>query len=382
MLSENHPVTIVGASLAGLYAAYRLARVGVPVQVYEAQAELSPAPRTLIVTPAWLRLLDFDAEAAVLNRTQTFELISAGASARIPLRQPDLIVERDTLLHLLAREVRRAGGQILLNHRLEGVLNHAPSLQLRFHNGRGEEVRPARSLLGADGVHSTTAQAVGRDGFERVALIQARVALPSDLPPDTTRVWFEWESTRFFYWLIPESARTGVAGLIADTPEQAEQALQRFLRRQNLEPIAYEQDALVPMHPLRLTSRASAGDDRVLLMGDAAAQVKVTTVGGVVTGMRGAAAAARALVRGTAYGAELAPLRKELNLHALARRVLDGFSDQDYDQLLGLLNQKGIAVLSRYHRDELARAVWRLLPAQPRWLWLGARALVRSFWRR
>ena len=50
-------IAVVGASAAGLFAAYHLSHEGVPVRVYEAQPVFAPAARTLIVTPAWLRLL-------------------------------------------------------------------------------------------------------------------------------------------------------------------------------------------------------------------------------------------------------------------------------------------------------------------------------------
>jgi flavin-dependent dehydrogenase len=381
-LSENtrpQQATTVGASVAGLFAAYHLARRGLPVRVYDAQPALDPAPRTLIVTPALLDLLDFDAEEAILNRTRAFELISPDASARITLREPDLIIERDGLMALLARKVEEAGGELVFGHRLEEMENHraVPALHFSTDNG-GREILAPR-VLGADGAESVVAGAAQLDGLERVALLQARVSLPADLAPDTVRVWFDRSTTRFFYWLIPESPQTGVAGLIADTQAQAKEALERFLAAHHLDPISYQDDALVPLHPLRFGPGRSSQDDHVLLVGDAAGQVKVTTVGGVVTGMRGARAAARAILRGTPYAFELRRLRRELNCHALVRRMLDGFTDEDYDQLLRMLNQWGRGVLRRYNRDELARAVWRLLPAQPRWLLLGARALVRGF---
>jgi flavin-dependent dehydrogenase len=373
-------VTVVGASVAGLFSAYHLARNGVPVRVYERQPELAPSPRTLIVTPAWLRLLDFDADEAILNRTDTFELISRGTAVRIPLREPDLIIERDAFLRLLAHQVRQVGGEIVFNHRLEALENHDAAPLLRFQNGRGGRTVRTPSVLGADGVHSTTARSISQDAVEHVGLIQARVALPADLPSNTVRCWFDRGSTRFFYWLIPESPHTGVVGLIADTQAQAKQALDRFLRDHDLEPIAYQQDAPVPMHPLRFS--ADSGNTPVLLAGDAAAQVKVTTVGGVVTGMRGGLAAARSILRATPYAAELRSLRWELNAHALVRHVLDRFTDADYDRLLRSLNDQAVRILSHYNRDELVRAIWRLVLAQPRWLGLGARALVQGFRRR
>lgn len=376
---EQQRAIIVGASAAGLFAAYRLARGGLPVRVYEAQAPFRPAPRTLIVTPAWLRLLDFDAGEAVLNRTHTFELISRSASVRIPLREPDVVIDRARFLQLLVQKAKEAGGEVLFGHRLTQMHQDGVPLILRFAVGANRErVVPALHALGADGVRSTVAHAARKDGLERVGLSQARVPLPPDLAPDTVRVWFDRAATRFFYWLIPESHETGVLGLIAETPAQARGLLERFLRARGWEPLAWQEESPVPLFPLRFSPPA-VGDGRLLLAGDAAGQVKDTTVGGVVAGMRGAAAAARSLLRHTPYETELRSLRRELNFHALVRRVLDGFTDEDYDRLLRLLNRRGLDVLSRRHRDELARAVWCLLPAQPRWLLLGARALVRGF---
>jgi flavin-dependent dehydrogenase len=350
------------------------------VHVYEAQPVFTPDDRTLIVTPAWLELLDFDPGDAILNRTRTFELISRGATARITLKEPDVILERARFLPRLADRVRALGGRLTFGHRLERLVNDngTPTLMFQTEAGGGREV-PAAAVLGADGVESTVARAVGQDTLARVAIQQVRVPLPPDLPPDTVRIWFDRASTRFFYWLIPESPTTGALGLIAETPTQAERALTHFLAARDWAPIAAqpEQEAEVPLYPLRALPNASAWGQRVLLLGDAAGQVKVTTVGGMVTGMRGGTAAARALLRGTAYAAELRHLHRELLAHTVVRHVLDGFTDADYDRLLRMLNRRAAEVLSRYNRDELSRAIWPLLPAQPRWLLLGARALAR-----
>ncbi len=371
------PIAIVGASVSGLMAAWRLARAGVPARVFEAQVPFRPAERTLIVTPAFLRLLD-DPDEVVLNRIAAFELISAHRAVRIPLREPDVVLDRARLLSVLARRVQEAGGEILFGHRLTVLHADRASLLLQFATGENRERWvPTFRVLGADGVHSAVARALGADGLERVGLAQARVPLPADLPPDTVRVWFDRATTRFFYWLIPESPQTGAAGVIAESPGEARRLLERFLSGQGLRPLGWQEAAEVPLFPLH-AGRAPLGNGRVLLAGDAAGQVKVTTVGGVVTGMRGGLAAARSLLHNTFYDAELRPLRRELFAHALVRRVLDGFTDEDYDDLLGLLNRRALAVLGRHHRDRLARALWLLLLSQPRWLLLGARALARG----
>jgi digeranylgeranylglycerophospholipid reductase len=378
-------VIVVGASVAGLYAAYRLAQAGVRVRVFEAEPEIRPEARTLIVTPAWLRMLDFDVEAAVLNRTSTFELISRGARARVRLREPDVVLERTRFIQLLAERVREAGGEVLLHRRFEGLGRERDVPLVRFRDGRGPEAARAATVIGADGVGSSVAaeltaepSASARDEVERVGIVQARVALPPDQAPDTVRCWFDRGDTRFFFWLIPESEETGAVGLIDEDEAAAEAALEGFMAAHGLVPIELQQ-AEVPMYPPGSRPTAALGEGRALLVGDAAGQVKVTTVGGVVTGMRGGAAAARSILRGTSYGAEARGLRWELRAHAGLRRLLDGFGDEDYDRLLGLLNGPTKRVLRRYNRDELRRSVWRLVLAQPRWVTLGARAFVRSF---
>lgn len=375
---EERDIVIAGASIAGLFAAYHLARAGIPVHVYEAQAPFQPAERTLIVTPAFLRLLSFDAGDAVLHRTDTFELISRSASARIHLSEPDVVIERARFMRRLAERAAAAGAHIHWGARLSMVHNHRPVPIISLEAGDSERMLPAPCIIGADGVNSVVARDAGLDGYPRVSLLQARVEQPADLPANVVRVWFAPDITRFFLWLIPESHHSAAAGLIADTQEQAERGLQWLIRTQNLQVLERQQEAWVPLFPLTMGRPASTADGHIYLIGDAAGQVKVTTVGGVVAGMRGALALSRALSRGTSYARELAPLRRELYWHSFVRHMLDSFRDEDYDLLLRLLNRRAVQVLAQYDRDRLAQAVWRIFLAQPGWFLLGLRALSRS----
>ena len=86
-------------------------------------------------------------------------------------------------------------------------------------------------------------------------------------------------------------------GLIAEDGKSVRNQLARFLDRLGLKPVQI-QSARIPSynHVTRPWRRISGCD--VYLVGDAAAQVKVTTVGGLVTGLRGAKAAAKAISHG------------------------------------------------------------------------------------
>lgn len=101
-------------------------------------------------------------------------------------------------------------------------------------------------------------------------------------------------------------------------------------------------------------------------------------MGGLVTGLWGARAVAAAILGQGDYGTELRLLRRELDLHLhrLVRSVLNRFSGTDYDRLLELLDGRITQLLGFHTRDELAKAFWRLLFAQPRLLGFAARLLL------
>jgi flavin-dependent dehydrogenase len=152
--------------------------------------------------------------------------------------------------------------------------------------------------------------------------------------------------------------------------------LDRFLQNRGLKAEEY-QGAMIPLHqPFRRIEWGLANGSRVLLVGDAAAHVKVTTVGGLVSGLWGAKAAAQSLIAGTSYRRELRGLHAELYVHDAMRWVLDRFSGADYEQMLGLLGHGLQAVLGRHNRDSIARAKWSLLAAQPRIVTLAAKAVL------
>src|SRR3989442_14873426 len=86
-------VAVIGASAAGLFAAYLLARKGVDVRVFEQAERLDPTPRTLIVTSRMRDLLGPIGERAVVNEIRRFELCTDGRAGTIQLERAELVTE-------------------------------------------------------------------------------------------------------------------------------------------------------------------------------------------------------------------------------------------------------------------------------------------------
>lgn len=374
--ANSESVSVVGGSAAGLFAASLLARRGRDVRVFERIETLEPEERTLIVTHRMRGLLGRAAEGCIVNEIRRFELFTDGRAATIPLHHPDLIIERRTLIQGLAAEAQRAGARIELGRRFHSLHPNGKGLVLeveRCADGGREEVR-ADTIIGGDGAASRVARAAGWAPLETVPLVQAIVRLPKDMAPDTTRVWFIPQDTPYFYWLIPESPTHGALGVIGESGSETQRGLEQFLEKRGLEPLEF-QGARIPVYKRWTPVRRQMGQSSVYLVGDAAGQVKVSTVGGTVTGFRGALGVAEAILNG-GTSRELRSLRRELDLHLLLRRSLHDFQQPDYSHLVDLLNDAAKKSLGEYSRDDAWKILWRVCLRQPRLLLLGLRGLL------
>ena len=367
-------VIVVGASAAGLFTAAGVARGGRPVCVLESRPQLEPADRSLIVTDHFRSQMGALAQESVINEIRRFELFTDGRSAQIALKRPDLIIERSRLITALAREAQQAGASLKFDTRFQAIGPNERGLRLEVESGGKPEVLHADSVVGADGAASRVARAAGWPPVETVPLVQALVRLPKDCPPDTTRVWFVPDDTPYFYWLIPESAERGALGVIGEHGRNTKLCFERFLEKKQLEPLAW-QGARIPVYRGWVPVRRQMGKGEVYLVGDAAAQVKVSTVGGIVTGFRGALGVAQALLK-KEKSQELAALRRELGTHWMIRRALHHFQQREYSQLVDLLDASTRESLGEIHRDESARLLWNVVRRQPRLVLLGLRGLL------
>jgi flavin-dependent dehydrogenase len=278
------------------------------------------------------------------------------------------------LIPALAREARRASAEISFDTRFLGLAPTANGIQVEVESGGRQEVLHAKSVVGADGAASRVARTTGWAPIETVPLVQAIVRLPKDCPVDTTRVWFVPDDTPYFYWLIPESAERGALGVIGEDGCDTARCLARFLEKKGIEALEW-QGARIPVYKRWVPVKRRVGKGNVYLVGDAAAQVKVSTVGGIVTGFRGAEAVAESILQG-GRGGELLALRRELSTHWLLRRTMHHFQQEDYSQLVDLLSAATRDTLGEITRDESTRLLWNVLWRQPQLVLLGLRGLL------
>jgi flavin-dependent dehydrogenase len=370
---ETKDILIVGGSAAGLYTAKHVAEGGRSVQVLESRPALDPTPRTLIVTDHFKNQISRAAESSILNEIRRFQLFTDGRSAQVALRRPDLIIERYRLIRTLAEEAQQAGATVRYDTRFLGLAPNGRGLRVEVDEAGEHKELQAASVVGADGATSRVARAAGWPAVETVPLVQAVVKLPRDCPPDTTRVWFVPDDTPYFYWMIPESKERAAVGVIGEHGRSTKRCFDRFLAKKGFEPLEW-QGARIPVYKRWVPIQRTVGNGEVYLVGDAAAQVKVSTIGGIVTGFRGARGVADRILRNG--GREIRALRRELSTHWLIRRALHSFRQEDYSRLVDLLNDSARESLGEINRDESTRLLWNVVKNQPQLVLLGLRGLL------
>jgi digeranylgeranylglycerophospholipid reductase len=368
-------VIVVGGSAAGLLTAAKVAAGGRDVRVLDAKCGLDPAPRSLIVTHHFREQLREVASSSIVNEIRRFELFTDGRSAEVALRRPDLIIERARLIPALAKEACKSGAKLSFDSHFLGLGPNSRGLRLEVETAGKREELHADHVVGADGATSRVGRSAGWPPVETVPLVQAIVRLPKDCRPDTTRVWFVPDDTPYFYWLIPENESRGALGIIGEgSGQETKKRIEHFLEKKNIEPLEW-QGARIPVYRKWIPVERRVGNGTVFLVGDAAAQVKVSTVGGIVTGFRGAQGVADALL-GSGQGGELRALRRELDTHWLIRKTLHHFQQKDYSYLVDLLNSATRESLGEIHRDHSTRLLWNVIRRQPRLVLLGLRGLL------
>ena len=150
--------------------------------------------------------------------------------------------------------------------------------------------------------------------------------------------------------------------MIGEQGRNTKRCLESFLEKKKLEPMEW-QGARIPIYRRWVSVRRQIGSGEIYLVGDAAAQMKVSTVGGIVTGFRGALAVAQALLRESTRK-ELRALRRELATHWMIRRAL-------ICSILPPGNRWG-----KFIATKSTCLLWNLARRQPRLLLLGLRGLL------
>jgi digeranylgeranylglycerophospholipid reductase len=348
-----YDVIVIGGGPVGSYVAFKLAEMGHGVAVLERHKQ--PGEQvccTGIISQKCITAFAID-ENVILRQANSAKLFSpSGTLIRLWREQTQAgIVDRAALDMAIAGRAQDKGAEYLPN-------SLTSDIQVGDDRVRVEAVRQGKKL-NLEARAAVVATGSGSKLVERLGLGKvgdfvtgAQAEVETD-GIDEVEVYLGQETAPgFFAWLVPTSPPKALAGLLSrHSPQLYLKRLMSSLQaqgkiaRDNAEP-CYRG---IPLKPLPRTY-----GERLLVVGDAAGQVKPTTGGGIYYGLLCAHIAAdtlhHALKDDNLSAKTLAnyqrrwrkKLGRELEISYYARKLYERLSDKQVERMFNLIKSHGI----------------------------------------
>jgi digeranylgeranylglycerophospholipid reductase len=373
-----YDVVIVGGGPVGSRVAARLAEIGHNVLVLEKQEQ--PGTKSACTGIIGLECVNaFDIEDNVIlrkvNRAGLFS--PSGNSLRLCRPDPQAVVlDRAAFDIAMADRARKAGAEYLFNARVTDVaIEENQAVVTVYTNGKTQTI-PARAVVIACGFSPGLLKHLGLGGFKDFAIgVQAEVEAPH---LDEVEVYFGDVVPGFFAWLVPVTPPFARAGLISR--EKPGFYLKKWLSYLETGGKIVSSDVKIRYGGIPLKPLTCTYGERLIVVGDAAGQVKPTSGGGIYYGLLGADIAAatlhEALEDDDLSAKRLARYQRgwrkklghELRTGYWARKLYERLSYRRLDRLFEMVRSAGIdeALLKAEDLsfDWHSRTIMRLLKYQ------------------
>lgn len=328
---------IIGAGVVGCHLGARLGNQ----EIWERSAHAFEKPCGGLLSRE-LEQLGIDFEDSVLNRVRGARLFAGKESVEIARKDfQAYVLDRFSFQKALMEEAESAGCKILW--------------------GKAWNGEDADFVLAADGAGSSVgrAQGIRRD---YIFTYQVEAKLKGDA--DFVELHFGDFAPGFFGWIVPVDGKNARIGIGCDRGNP-KSCFDLFRKKFDIGKTEKVQSAIIPVFDPK--TKTVFGNSA--LVGDAAAQVKATTGGGIVYGCKCAQVLAEAVEKGDVgfYEKEWRRLYgRELQTHLRIRKFLDRVN---YEKLLRyikeerldeLIAEKGDMDKTGWTKELVKRGIWKL----------------------
>jgi digeranylgeranylglycerophospholipid reductase len=379
-MTSKYDVLVIGGGPVGSRTASQLAGKGFQVAVLEKRTSFLPS---ICCTGLISRecLEHFAIDSGLIKREyQSADVFSPGGQT-LSLHRPDVqayVVDRPGLDQYFMNQAVRSGADCCLGYEVTALKVNTNGVTAEVENGGEKKVLESSIAVLAPGFKSRLLAQVGfKAGSDWVMGIQAVVGTQgvTGIEIYTGRRF----APGFFAWLVPVGANMALAGLMArrETRKHFDYFLD-YLKAQGK--VLHSEAPL--LRGITLSQPSRTYNERVIVVGDAAGQVKPLTGGGLYYGLRCADIAADclayALSRNASGAASLAVyekawhelLKTELRKSRLARRAFGMISDNHLDCIFGYVARHHLAekvaasnnISFDWHGRAIGQAIRSLIP--------------------
>jgi geranylgeranyl reductase family protein len=363
---EGIDAVVVGGGPCGSFAAWTLAKHGADVIVFEEHKEIGlPSHCAGHVSLNGLKHLGLRLPQKIFENEICGAVFysPSGIEFRVKRSSPvTCVLNRELLDKHLAKLAMKAGAQYFAGSRVNSLVSKSGVVAgVSVGRKRVNETVASNVVIDAEGCSSLLLKGVELQTLDRsmvVNAIQAEVDQVDDVDVDMVEVYLGRKyAPGFFAWIIPKkngSAKVGLATKVGDPREY----LRRFMQKHPVasRKLTKSKITSLSMHPISLGGAIpKTYANGLLVVGDAASQVKPTTGGGIIFGLLCAKIAGE-----VAYEAiekddfsekflsryQLRWKRSigfELNVMRRLRKRLNRLSDGQMDKIIGLCSRFGVA---------------------------------------
>jgi geranylgeranyl reductase family protein len=351
---QFYDVIIVGAGPAGSYIAYKLASAGYSVAVFEGKS----APGldvccTGIISTECFQSLDLGTDV-ILTKLNSAKFFSpSGRCLRLQTEKTQAyVVNRSLLDKAIASKAQSQGARYFFSSPVIDIIPGKDSIQAEALCLGAREKFSARAVVLANGFKPKLPEKLGLGRIKNF-LVGAQVEIEANNVDEFEICFGQDIAPGAFAWLVPTSANKAYVGLLATS--QAKLHLQKFLDNLFNQGRIARREVEIRQKAVPVGTLARSYGDRVLVIGDAAGQVKPTTGGGIYFGHLGARIAAEvldeALSGDNLTAGQLsryqkqwkAKMGKELSRGYWARWAYTKLSDRQIERIFNMVESSGMA---------------------------------------
>jgi len=355
---EYFDICIIGGSIAGNYLCYLLANTNLKISVIEEHQQIGlPFQCAGIVSQKLAKITEIPKEI-ILNRVNVAKIVSPlGRYIKLSGDEHPFIIDRVGLDKYFYDKIKdKPNIAYFLGEKFKTFKYINKSSKKYVIIETSKRIIKAKMLIGCDGPLSLVGKHLD---IQNKILYAIQVRVKGKFDENEAILYFNQKWKEFFGWIVPEGNKVYRIGLATLPP--IKRKFIYFLKKIG---VKFEQkiDQQGGIIPFGLMNKLAFNN--VLLLGDAAGQVKATTGGGIVMLLTAAKLASncikmcfkendfsKSFIKKKYEKPCQFSIGKELNTHYLIRLILERFSDKDFETFFKVIKTHHIENLISVYGD-------------------------------
>ncbi len=351
-------VCIIGASIAGNYMCYLLSKTNLKIAVIEEHEKIGlPFQCAGIVSQKLNTLIELPKEL-VLNRVRIVKLVApSGKAIKLSGNEIPFIIDRVALDRLFYEKTKtKENVKYFLGEKFKSFQYTKDGANKILLVESSKRKFKARILIGCDGPLSSVGKTVG---IRNKIIYASQIQVKGRFNQKEALIYFDPRWKELFGWIVPEGNNVYRIGLA--TSKKIAQKFKLFTKSLKIDPSQKidQQGGIIPYGMMN-----KVAFNNILLLGDAACQVKATTGGGIIMLLTSAKYAANCIIKcfkNNNFSKKFikrnyerpcaSTVGKQLKIHYIIRSIVENFTEKDYDKFFQIIKGTKVVDLISIYGD-------------------------------